>query len=131
MKRVYRSQTLSVAIEPCLHEISKKTPNRQRLARELYGPDKQPACDRSEARQGLSCIPQGAYGVVGFSRVKDERKGVFHRRRYASARCSALIRTSLGTKKSANGEAGDKQRALGRQRGDKEGALLGQREGLR
>jgi hypothetical protein len=91
VKRIYRVRSLRIAIDCCLHEISRKSQTPQRLAREPYGSDKQPACDKSKARQGLSCIPQGAYGVVGFSRVKDERKGVFHCRRRASAACKTNV----------------------------------------
>jgi hypothetical protein len=101
----YGSQDICVAVQRCLHEISMKSQTPQRLAQVLYGPDKQPARDKNKARQQLSCIPQGAYGVVGFSRVKDERKGVFIAdavRRRADRTTTSANRPQIDCKKPAN-----------------------------
>jgi hypothetical protein len=69
----------------CLHDASKQIKSQQWFARPMPYVGKQGACTAVMLQQALSGILQGAYGVVGFSRVKDERKGVFHCRRRASA----------------------------------------------
>ena len=57
----------------------------QRVARELHDMCKPVACTKFEEWRGLTRTLWGAYGVVGFSGVKDARKSVVSCRRYASA----------------------------------------------
>src|SRR6267143_1486101 len=70
----------------CLRHASTRFPLLQGLVRELPYMCKQAACTELETRRGLTRTLWGAYGVVGFSGVKDARKSVVRRRRCAEAR---------------------------------------------
>ena len=70
----------------CLRDASKAFLSLHRVTRKLPQLCKRPACSKSEPRRGLRCIRWGAYGVVGFSGVKDARKSVLFADALASAR---------------------------------------------
>ena len=70
----------------CLRDASKGFLSLHGVARELPYLCKRPAGSKSEPRRGLTCIRWGAYGVVGFSGVKDARKSVLFADALASAR---------------------------------------------
>src|SRR5688572_29619377 len=74
------------------------------LFSQLHYVCKQRACAQRELLQALSCILEGAYGVVGFSRVKDERKGVFVAdavRRRADSAITSAKRPQIACKQAA------------------------------
>jgi len=67
----------------CLRDASKAFLSPHRVARKLPQLCKRPACSKSEPRRGLTCIPWGAYGVVGFRGVKDAPKSVLFAGRFS------------------------------------------------
>src|SRR5438309_1481338 len=82
-----RAGRMQMKREPqCLRDASKAFLSLQRVTRKLPQLCKRPACSKSEPRRGLTCIRWGAYGVVGFSGVKDARKSVLIADALASAR---------------------------------------------
>jgi hypothetical protein len=72
-------------------DASKAFPSLHAVTRELLSPCQRPACSKSEPRRGLTCIRWSAYGVMGFSGVKDARRASYlptlQRRRLISAAC--------------------------------------------
>ena len=58
------------------HAVAVRDVQGRIVARELPYLCQRPAGSKSEPRRGLRCIRWGAYGVVGFSGVKDARKSV-------------------------------------------------------
>jgi hypothetical protein len=70
----------------CLRRASSRSLPAQSVTRELHYMCKPAACTKVEGWRGLTRTLWGAYGVVGFSGVKDARKSVVSRRRPASAR---------------------------------------------
>ena len=61
----------------CLHGASSRVLAPHGVARDLHELCKQAACSKIEVSRGLTGTRGGAYGVVGFSGVKDARKSVF------------------------------------------------------
>lgn len=61
------------------------------VTRDLPYVCKPPACSKSEARRGVSCIRSGAYVVWGFSGVKDARSESFLADASASASFSTVF----------------------------------------
>jgi hypothetical protein len=107
----------------CLHDVSRITLGHQRPAFALYTPDKQRPYSEAAAHQALTCIPKGAYGVVGFSRVKDSRKCVSHCRRFAAALHSNRLKSFLRQGGTAEGRNRDESGAHRSQPGRTNGAL--------
>ena len=60
----------------CIHGASSRLLGRHGVARDLHELCKQAACSKFELWRGLMGTCGGAYGVVGFSGVKDARKSV-------------------------------------------------------
>jgi hypothetical protein len=61
----------------CLQGASSRFLDGHGVARDLHELCKHAACSKFELWGGLTRTPWGAYGVVGFSGVKDARKNVF------------------------------------------------------
>ena len=61
----------------CLRNASKRTLSIRGVARSLHYKRKSGACMEFQRWRGLTRTPGGAYGVMGFSGVKDARKSVF------------------------------------------------------
>ena len=61
----------------CIQGASSRFLDAHGVVRDLHELCKQVACSKSELWHGLTGTCGGAYGVVGFSGVKDARKSVF------------------------------------------------------
>ena len=108
----------------CLHDVSRKNLHHQRFAIWLYMPGKQRPSSETAAHQALKCIPQGAYGVVRFSRVKDSRKCVLACRRFAAALHWDRFRSFLCQGGTAEGQNRDESGAFRSQSRGANGALV-------
>lgn len=73
----------------CLHSASNSFLAAHGVGLDLHEQRKQAACSKFELWRGLTGTCGGAYGVVGFSGVKDARKSVFIADASASAGLSA------------------------------------------